>query len=91
MVSMQPEQGPLLAYHLEQLGGAPKLRFASPLGAVENDRVMDWTDADERIEDATPAKNLDPLLDKLPPGGRVLIVHPVTIAQTTGTRPGPSS
>ncbi len=65
VISMQPEQGPLLAYHLEQLGGTPKLRFASPLGAVDNDRVMDWTDADERLQDATPAKNLDPLLDNL--------------------------
>ena len=78
VISMQPEQGPLLAYHLEQLGGTPKLRFASPLGAVDNDRVMDWTDADGRLQDATPAKNLDPLLDKLDVGGRVLIVHPVT-------------
>jgi mannosyltransferase len=78
VISMQPEQGPLLAYHLEDLGGAPKLRFASPLGAVENDRVMDWTDAHEQLEDATPAKNLDPLIDKLDAGGRVLIVHPVT-------------
>jgi mannosyltransferase len=78
VLSMQPEQGPLLAYHLEQLGGAPKLTFASPLGAVENDRVMDWTDAFDKLEAATPAKNLEPLLDKLPAGGKVLIVHPVT-------------
>src|SRR5215204_2141401 len=33
VVSMQPEQGPLLAYHLEDLGGSPKLRYASPIGA----------------------------------------------------------
>jgi mannosyltransferase len=78
VISMQPEQGPLLAYHLETLGGAPDLQFASPLGPVENDRVMDWTDGHERMKEATPATNLDPLLDKLPPGGRVLIVHPVT-------------
>ena len=78
VVSMQPEQGPLLAYHLEDLGGLPKLRFANPIGAVENDRVMDWTDAFEKLEDATPAKNLAPLLARLPVGGRVLIVHPVT-------------
>jgi mannosyltransferase len=78
VLSMQPEQGPLLAYHLEQLGGAPKLTFASPLGAVENDRVMDWTDAYNKLEAATPAKNLEPLLDNLPAGGKVLIVHPVT-------------
>ena len=30
VVSMQPEQGPLLAYHLEDLGGAPKLPFREP-------------------------------------------------------------
>jgi mannosyltransferase len=78
VVSMQPEQGPLMAYHLEDLGGAPKLRFASPIGAVENDRVMDWTDVDEKLEDATPARNLEPLLARLPRGGRVLFVYPVT-------------
>jgi mannosyltransferase len=78
VLSMQPEQGPLLAYHLEDLGGAPKLRFGSPLGLMENDRVMDWTDGFDRLDQATPATNLTPLLDNLPPGGRVLIVHPVT-------------
>jgi mannosyltransferase len=78
VLSMQPEQGPLLAYHLEDLGGAPKLRFASPLGAMENDRVMDWTDGYDKMKEATPATNLDPLLDTLPRGGRVLIVYPVT-------------
>jgi mannosyltransferase len=78
VLSMQPEQAPLLAYHLEDLGGAPKLQFGSPLGLMENDRVMDWTDGFERLEEATPATNLTPLLDNLPTGGRVLIVHPVT-------------
>ena len=78
VLSMQPEQGPLLAYHLEDLGGAPKLRFASPIGAVKNDRVMDWTDGYDRLKAATPAKNLQPLLASLPRGGRVLFVYPVT-------------
>jgi mannosyltransferase len=78
VLSMQPEQGPLLAYHLEDLGGTPKLQFGSPLGLMENDRVMDWTDGFDRLEEATPATNLTPLLDRLPIGGRVLIVHPVT-------------
>jgi mannosyltransferase len=78
VLSMQPEQAPLLAYHLEDLGGAPKLQFGSPLGLMENDRVMDWTDGYDRLKNATPATNLTPLLDRLPVGGRVLIVHPVT-------------
>ena len=39
---------------------------------------MDWRDAQERLEAATPEKNLTPLLDRLPVGRRVLLVHPVT-------------
>ena len=78
VLSMQPEQGPLLAYHLETLGGAPDLKFGSPMGAADNDRVMDWTDGYERLKDATVAKNLNPLIASLPEGGHVLIVHPVT-------------
>ena len=78
VLSMQPEQGPLLAYHLEDLGGAPPLRYGSPLGEAENGRLMDWTDGYERLKASTPSKNLEPLLASLPPGGRVLIVHPVT-------------
>jgi hypothetical protein len=78
VVSMQPEQGPLIAYHLEELGGVHGLRFANAMGAVSNDRVMDWTDGYDRMKAATPARNLRPLIDRLPDGGRVLIVHPVT-------------
>jgi mannosyltransferase len=79
VLSMQPEQGPLLAYHFETLGDSPDLQFASPLGLVENDRVMDWTDGGERMEESTVEKDLEPLIDNLPVGGRVLIVHPVTL------------
>jgi len=78
VLSMQPEQGPLLAYHLENLGGAPDLRFGNPMGLVKNDQIMDWTDGYDKLKAATPSKNLDPLIDSLPPGGRVLIVFPVT-------------
>ena len=78
VLSMQPEQGPLLAYHLERLGGAPELRFGNPMGAVENDQIMDWTDAYDKLKDATPSANLEPLIANLRPGGRVLIVFPVT-------------
>jgi mannosyltransferase len=78
VISMQPEQTPLLQYHLERLGGVPTLRYATPLGAVKKANVMDWTDSQDRLESSTPAKNLDPLLAKLPRFGRVLLVHPVT-------------
>jgi mannosyltransferase len=73
VISMQPEQVPLLNYHLPG-----DLRWGTPLGPVDNPDVMDWTDALERMEAATPARNLDPLLARLPRSGRVLLVHPVT-------------
>ena len=41
VLSMQPEQGPLLAYHLENLGGAPELRFGNPMGRSRT--TASWT------------------------------------------------
>jgi hypothetical protein len=48
------------------------------MGAVENDQIMDWTDGYDKLKEATPSANLEPLIDSLPAGGRVLIVFPVT-------------
>ena len=73
VISMQPEQTPLVDYHLPS-----RLRYATPMGPVDNPKVMDWTDSQNRLESATPARNLDPLLANLRPHGRVLLVHPVT-------------
>jgi mannosyltransferase len=78
VISMQPEQTPLLEYHLQHLGSARGLRYATPIGGVGNPGVMDWRDSHERLKDATVAKNLEPLLAKLPRSARVLLVHPVT-------------
>jgi mannosyltransferase len=78
VISMQPEQTPLLNYHLSKLGHVKGLRFATPLGPVDNPNVMDWTDSQDRLEKATVRTNLEPLLAKLPRSGRVLLVEPVT-------------
>jgi len=78
VVSMQPEQTPLLEYHLSNLGGVDGLKFATPMGAVHNPEVMDWTDSQDRLKKATVRTNLEPLLAKLPRSGRVLLVEPVT-------------
>ena len=77
--------GPLLAYHLERLGGAPDLQFASPLGPVENDRVMDWTDGGERMEDSTVAKNLSLSLITCPSAGGSSSCIRSRSARMTGT------
>lgn len=73
VISMQPEQTPLIGYNL-----SGKLKYATPIGPVKNPKVMDWTDAQDRLQSATIVGNLDPLLAKLPPHARVLLVHPVT-------------
>jgi hypothetical protein len=73
VVTLQPEQHPLVHYHLR--GG---LVEATELGQVKTKGVMDWRDAEERLKAATPEKNLAPLLDRVPPAGHVLLVHPVT-------------
>jgi hypothetical protein len=74
VVVMQPEQTPLIDYHLPVRG----LRYATPLGSVKDPAVMDWTDAQDRLVAATPETNLDPLLARLPRGAKVFFVHPVT-------------
>ena len=73
VITLQPEQAPLMDYTLP-----PGLDEATQLGPVEIQGVMDWRDAQERLEAATPEKNLTPLLDRLPRSRRVLLVHPVT-------------
>ena len=47
VVSMQPEQGPLLAYHLEDLGGGPDLELRQPAGR-RRERPRDGLDRRRR-------------------------------------------
>jgi hypothetical protein len=73
VVTLQPEQHPLIHYHLRN-----DMTEATELGEVKRKGVMDWRDVQDELENATPAENLVPLLDKLPRSQRVLLVHPVT-------------
>ena len=77
VVTLQPEQAPLMHYHLPG-GLQDDLVEATQLGEVETKGVMDWRDVQDRIEAATPERNLKPLLDRLPRSQRVLLVYPVT-------------
>jgi 4-amino-4-deoxy-L-arabinose transferase-like glycosyltransferase len=74
VVVLQPEQAPLVEYEVPVEG----LTWATQLGKVENPEVMDWRNGMDRMEDATPEKNLEPLLATLPDSARVLLVHPIT-------------
>jgi 4-amino-4-deoxy-L-arabinose transferase-like glycosyltransferase len=77
VVTLQPEQAPLMHYHLAG-GLQDDLVEATQLGEVETKGVMDWRDVQDRLEAATPQKNLKPLLDSLPRSQHVLLVYPVT-------------
>lgn len=77
VITLQPEQAPLMHYHLPG-GLQDDLVEATQLGEVETKGVMDWRDVQDRIEATTPEKNLKPLLDSLPRSQRVLLVYPVT-------------
>jgi mannosyltransferase len=72
VVSAQPEQIPVLAYYLPE-----GLRFATLWGPVDDVGVTDWRDGVERLERTSPERGLDPLLDRVQPGGRLVIVEPI--------------
>ena len=71
VVSTQPEQVPVLAHYLPA-----GLRYATPLGPVEDPYVMDWRAALPRLERSRPDGALAPLLDSLPNGATILLVRP---------------
>ena len=73
VLSLQPEQVPLLHYYLP-----PGLRYADPRGPVSDPRVMDWRDALDDLRRADPGRTLAALLERVPPGGQLLFVAPVT-------------
>ena len=49
--------------------------YASTFGPAADPTVMDWRDALQRLR-ATRVDRLTPLLDRVPPGGRVITVRP---------------
>ncbi len=73
VVSTHPEQIPALRYYLPD-----GLRYTSLLGPVTDPGVMDWRDALDRLRRQRAQSTLAPLLDRLPPGRRLLFVRPVT-------------
>lgn len=72
VLSLQPEQVPVLRYYL---GGG--LRWASDLGPVPDTGIMDWRDALARLRAATWERNLPPLLSRVRVGQRLLLVLPI--------------
>jgi hypothetical protein len=72
VLSTHPEQVPVLAHYLPE-----GLRYATPMGFVPDVGVFDWRDGVERLRATTPERDLQPILDELPPGGRLVLVRPI--------------
>lgn len=70
VIATQPELVPVLRFYL-----GPADRYASTLGPTPDAQVMDWRDVEQRLR-RTRAAALTPLLDHVPPGGRVVVVAP---------------
>jgi mannosyltransferase len=77
VLSTQPEQVPTIAYYLPAVA-----RFATPLGAVPDPRVMDWRNALTRFEHSSVVTVLAPMVRALPAGRRVLLVVPTSFHKT---------
>jgi mannosyltransferase len=72
VVCTQPEQVPALHLYLPAVTG-----FLTPLGTVADPRLTDWRDGVARLRAAGAGRVLAPVVDRLAPGRRVLLVMPV--------------
>ena len=73
VISTQPETIPVLHYYLPD-----GLRYATLTGEQSDLGVWDWRDGVERLEATSPERDLQPVIDSLPPGARVVLVEPIT-------------
>ncbi len=69
VLATQPEQVPTLAYYLPAVK-----HFGTPMGPVPDPGVVDWRSALVRLERSSVRTVLMPMLDRLRPGQRVLLV-----------------
>ena len=72
VVSTQPEQIPVLSYYLPE-----GLRYATLWGEVDDVGVTDWRDGVDRMRATSAPRDLEPLLEAMPRGSRVVLVEPI--------------
>jgi hypothetical protein len=73
VVVAQPEQVPLSYYYLPA-----GLKYANTIGRVGDPSYMNWVDALHRLQRASPAATLGPLVASLKPGQQLLYLRPIT-------------
>lgn len=71
VIVAQPEAVPLFAHYMDD-----DVRFATLWGAVEDAMIMDWRDAEARLEATNVEEHLRPLLADLQPGTRIALIGP---------------
>jgi mannosyltransferase len=72
VASTQPEQVPVLSRYLSD-----GVLYVTPLGMVFDERVTDWRDGVNRMRAGKPGRDLLPLVGRLGPGRRILLVTPI--------------
>jgi uncharacterized membrane protein len=72
VLSVHPEQGPLMRYYL-----GPGYRFADALGPVPDPQIFDWRDALQRLRDSGPVRELRAIAPGVQPGQRLVLILPV--------------
>jgi len=72
VLSTHPEQVPVLSHYLPD-----GVRYATPMGFVPDVGVFDWRDAVDRLRATSPQRDLQPILDGLAPGRRLVLVRPI--------------
>jgi hypothetical protein len=75
VVTTQPEQVPVFHHYLTAQG-VTGLRWATLWGPLKDLGVTDWRDGVDHLEATSPQADLQPLLDRVRPGQRVVLVMP---------------
>lgn len=70
-------QMPVIAYYLP-----PGLRYATPLGLLDDPRVVNWDRLPSRLAAADPTTDLAAVLRSVPVGGELLLVDPLTYSSS---------
>jgi mannosyltransferase len=72
VVSTQPEQVPVLHRYLP-----PRLVYLTPLGVVADPRITDWRNGLFLLRHGIAERELQPIVDRLVAGQRILLVTPI--------------
>jgi mannosyltransferase len=77
VISVHPEQLPVIAYGLRHHGVPSGLNYATSIGLQKDVRIFDWRHGLDRLKAAEPWVVADRLISAQKPGSSILLVLPV--------------